>query len=61
VDQVLSSPYGTEIAEKYGHSLVVDAIRSILDQVRQDHLKEESAIPDLAGVLDAAENLIYQW
>jgi len=61
VDQVLSSPYGTEMAEKYGHSLVVEAIRSILDQARQDHLKEESAIPDLAGVLDAAKNLLYHW
>lgn len=61
VDQVLSSPYGTEMAEKYGHSLVVEAIRSILDQARQDHLKEESAIPDLAGVLEAAKNLLYHW
>ncbi len=61
VDQVLSSPYGTEMAEKYGHSLVVEAIRSILDQARQDHLKKETTLPDLVGVLDAAENLLYQW
>jgi L-seryl-tRNA(Ser) seleniumtransferase len=61
VDQVLSSSRGTKMVEKYGHSLVVEAIRSVLDQARQDHLKRESAIPDLDGVLDAAENLLSQW
>ena len=61
VDQVLSSSCGTEMADKYGHSLVVEAIRSVLDQARQDHLKRESAIPDLDGVLDAAENLLSKW
>jgi L-seryl-tRNA(Ser) seleniumtransferase len=57
VDQVLTSSKGKELEEKYGHNLMVEAIRSSLDQARQEHLQEGSAVPDLASVLIAAEGL----
>ncbi|MCJ7715564.1 MAG: L-seryl-tRNA(Sec) selenium transferase [Anaerolineales bacterium] len=61
VDQVLSSTRGVELVEMYGHDLTVEAIRSSLDQVRQDHLKEGYVIPDQDGILDAADNLLALW
>lgn len=61
VDQVLTSSKGKELEEKYGHNLMVAAIRSSLDQARQEHLQEGSAVPDLASVLIAAEGLLSSW
>ena len=61
VDQVLSSSKGKEMALKYGHNLTVEAIRSSLDQARQEHLTEGSAIPDLNGILKHADGLLSDW
>ena len=61
VDQVLSSSKGKEMALKYGHNLTVEAIRSSLDQARQEHLTEGSAIPDLNGIIKHADGLLSHW
>ncbi len=61
VDQVLSSSKGKEMALKYGHNLTVEAIRSSLDQARQEHLTEGSAIPDLNDILKHADGLLSDW
>lgn len=49
--------------EKYGHNPVVEAIRASLDQARQEHLQEGSAVPvpDLASVIIVAEGLLSSW
>ena len=47
--------------EKYGHNPVVKAIRASLDQARQEHLQEGSAVPDLASILVSAESLLSSW
>jgi len=61
VDQVLTSSKGKKMEEKYGHNLAVEAIRFILDQARQEHLQEGSAIPDLESILIASEGLLSSW
>ncbi len=61
VDQVLTSSKGKKMEVKYGHNLVVEAIRVSLEQARQEHLQEKSAVPDLASVLIVAEGLLSSW
>ncbi len=61
VDQVLTSPKGKKIEEKYGYNPVVKAIRTSLDKARLEHLQEGAAIPDLESILVAAEGLLASW
>lgn len=61
VDQVLTSPKGKKIEEKYGHNPVVEAIRASLDKARLEHLQEGAAVPDLESILVAAEGLLSIW
>jgi L-seryl-tRNA(Ser) seleniumtransferase len=61
VDQALTSFRGKKMEEKYGHNPVVKAIRASLDQARQEHLQEGSAVPDLASILVSAESLLSSW
>ena len=61
VDQVLTSPKGKKIEEKYGHNPVVEAIRASLDKARLEHLQEGAAVPDLESILVAAEGLLSSW
>ncbi len=61
VDQILTSPKGKKIEEKYGHNPVVEAIRDSLDRARQEHLQEGAAVPDLESILVAAEGLLSIW
>ena len=61
VDQALTSFRGKKMEEKYGHNPVVKAIRASLDQARQEHLQEGSAVPDLASILITAESLLSTW
>ncbi len=61
VDQALTSSRGKKMEEKYGHNPVVKAIRASLDQARQEHLQEGSAVPDLASILITAESLLSSW
>jgi len=61
VDQVLTSPKGKKIEEKYGHNPVVEAIRASLDKARLEYLQEGAAVPDLESILVAAEGLLASW
>jgi L-seryl-tRNA(Ser) seleniumtransferase len=61
VDQALTSSRGKKMEEKYGHNTVVKAVRASLDQARQEHLQEGSAVPDLASILVSAESLLSSW
>ena len=61
VDQALTSSRGKKMEEKYGHTPVVKAVRVSLDQARQEHLQEGSAVPDLASILVTAESLLSSW
>ena len=61
VDQALTSSSGKKMEEKYGHNPVVKAIRASLDQARQEHLQEGSAVPDLVSILVTAESLLFRF
>ncbi len=51
VDQVLTSRQGKQLVDKYGHQPTVEAIRTILNQTRHDHLEKEKKLPELEELL----------
>ncbi len=52
VDQVLTSRQGKQLVDKYGHQPTVEAIRTILNQTRHDHLEKEKKLPGLEELLE---------
>lgn len=61
VDKILKSSRGNILVDKYGHQVVVEAIRDSLDWVRQKILQEEQEIPNLEGIIVYAEELLGNW
>ncbi len=58
VDQMLSSKLGKTLVENYGHLAAVDAVRTCLDQVRQDFLERGSKVPGLEPLLEMVADLL---
>jgi L-seryl-tRNA(Ser) seleniumtransferase len=58
VDQILSSKPGQLLVGKYGHQALVDAVRTCLDLVRKDFLKNGSQVPDLEILLQMTTDLL---
>src|SRR3954463_998385 len=46
VDRLISSPEGTVLVERYGHSVLVDAARAVLADARERFSDEGRARPD---------------
>lgn len=46
VDQIMNSPHGKSLEDQYGRQPAVQAVRKILEQIRQAFLQSGSAIPD---------------
>jgi L-seryl-tRNA(Ser) seleniumtransferase len=60
VDQLLQDPLVTNWIELYGRTLTVDAIRSILDNVRQVYFQEKS-LPTREEILEKIKNILDDW
>ncbi|NQS90838.1 MAG: L-seryl-tRNA(Sec) selenium transferase [Chloroflexi bacterium] len=58
VDQILSSAGGLELVDSYGHQPTVEAIRSIQDQIRQNHLKGGEGLPEINAILLMTSDLL---
>ena len=58
VDQILSSQDGQELVNQYGHTQVVQAIRSVLEDARQRHLNEGVNIPIQSAVILQSRELL---
>lgn len=58
VDQILSSDRGVSLVQAYGRLATVDAVRTCLNQVRQDFLDSGSTVPDLEAILKETASLL---
>jgi L-seryl-tRNA(Ser) seleniumtransferase len=58
VDKLISN--STDLIDRFGRSLTIDAIRSVLDQVRSE-AQSDFAVPDQSTLLDRAHNLLIDW
>jgi L-seryl-tRNA(Ser) seleniumtransferase len=61
VDQLLKSKSAEDLINSYGRNLVKKSIQACLDQVRQNHLEREIAIPDQEAILLQAADLLNIW
>jgi len=61
VDQVLTSEKGQELIKQYGHNLVVRAIRTTLDDIRQRHLDQNVDLPGLDEVFKQSADILQTW
>ena len=52
VDEVLTSPSGKDLSSRYGHSLTVTGIRSILEEKRANISFGQDEPVDLGSILD---------
>ncbi len=60
IDALLRTPSGRDLCAAYGHTLGVEALRFILDEVRAA-AKAKKALPSEAGMIDKARELAGQW
>ena len=61
VDQVISTENGQSLVASYGHTQVINAIRTALDLARQLHLEKGIAVPGIEQVLEQAADLLQVW
>jgi L-seryl-tRNA(Ser) seleniumtransferase len=58
VDQVLTTPSGKELSSRYGHSLTVTGIRSVLEEKRANISFGQDEPVDLGSIIDEVGGLL---
>ena len=61
VDKIIATPKGENLVADYGRQMVVQAVRSTLDGIRENYLKDQKEIPDLDGILFKVEQILETW
>ncbi len=61
VEQLLQTSTALTLIQEYGRPLTVDAIRTILDALRQQGKKGELILPNQNKLLDSAKSLVKDW
>jgi L-seryl-tRNA(Ser) seleniumtransferase len=60
VDQLLQTPLAVEWKNQYGYPLTLQAIRAVLEKIRQDYRVTDS-IPDREEIFRRGQDLLDQW
>jgi L-seryl-tRNA(Ser) seleniumtransferase len=61
IDRLLSGPGGASLVEAYGHALVVEALRSTLDEARARLARSQEIDLSEAALLEQGGNMLADW